>query len=325
MAEATAGPPPAPVRAGAAAMAGTAVGDAVGAPLEGAPPQALAAARAAVDRALARAPLPYTDDTQMALLLLEHVADAGGAVEPEGYVALLAERVEPWRGYGAGMQLLVARWRAGLPWREAATSVFPEGSFGNGAAMRVAPLGATCADDPARAAELARRQAEPTHAHPVGVDGAVAQARAAALAAARGRFGSDELAAVAETAASGELAAALADAAALATAALDDRAVGHAADRLGAEVTADRSVPLALWIAARAGDVAETVVAAAAAGGDTDTIAAMAAAVRAAAEAAAVGSGAAAVPARWLEAVEDGPALVARAEALAAAIRGEAA
>lgn len=327
-------------RAGTAALAGTAVGDAVGAPLEGGPPRSLAKARQQVERVLAHPPCPYTDDTQMALLLLEHVAAADGDVDQAAYVALLADRVEPWRGYGGGMQMLVTRWRAGSVWREAATSVFPDGSFGNGAAMRVAPLGAVRADDLEAVARLARRQAEPTHAHPVGVDGAVVQAGAAALAARRGRFGPDELQAVAGLAETDELATSLREAATLdgarvaepaepgaghAGGGLDEPTVRAAVDRLGAEVVAHRSVPLALWIAGHTPHVADAVVTAVAAGGDVDTIGAMCAAVRAAAEAGATGPAGGsdrheAVPAGWLDAVEDGPALAARAAELAAAI-----
>lgn len=341
-------------RAGTAALAGTAVGDAVGAPLEGGPPRPLAKARQQVERVLARPPCPYTDDTQMALLLLEHLAATGGDVDRAAYVALLAERVEPWRGYGGGMQMLVARWRAGSGWREAATSVFPDGSFGNGAAMRVAPVGAVRADDLDAVTRLARRQAEPTHAHPVGIDGAVVQAGAAALAAHRGRFGPGELEAVAELAETEELATSLREAAtfdgvAVAESAesapagagggLDDPTLPAVVDRLGAEVLAHRSVPLALWIAAHTSHVTDAVVMAVAAGGDVDTIGAMSAAVRAAAEAAAAdaadrsdtdggfgtngGSGGGeVVPADWVDAVEDGPVLVARAGELAAAIVG---
>ena len=64
-----------------------------------------------------------------------------------------------------------------------AASLFEgQGSFGNGAAMRVAPLGAYFADDLERVVEQARRSAEVTHAHPEGVAGAIGIAVAAAWA-----------------------------------------------------------------------------------------------------------------------------------------------
>jgi ADP-ribosylglycohydrolase len=70
-----------------------------------------------------------------------------------------------------------------MSWREAAASLFGgEGSFGNGGAMRVAPLGAYFADDLERVVEEARRSALVTHAHPEGQAGAIAIAVAAAVA-----------------------------------------------------------------------------------------------------------------------------------------------
>ena len=54
------------------------------------------------------------------------------------------------------------------------------GSWGNGAAMRVAPVGAFFADAPAEAARQAALSAAVTHAHPEAVAGAIAVAVAAA-------------------------------------------------------------------------------------------------------------------------------------------------
>lgn len=57
------------------------------------------------------------------------------------------------------------------------------GSFGNGGAMRVAPLGAFFSDDLEKAAEQAHLSAEVTHGHPEGQAGAIAVAVSAAQAA----------------------------------------------------------------------------------------------------------------------------------------------
>ena len=68
-------------------------------------------------------------------------------------------------------------------WRELAAAQFGgQGSFGNGAAMRVAPLGAYFASNLRRAASQARLSALVTHTHPEAVAGAIAVAIAAALA-----------------------------------------------------------------------------------------------------------------------------------------------
>ncbi len=82
------------------------------------------------------------------------------------------------------MHGLLVQFRSRKGWRTAARAFFGgSGSYGNGAAMRVAPLGAYFADDLTLAAEQAALSAEVTHTHPEGIAGAVAVAVAAARAA----------------------------------------------------------------------------------------------------------------------------------------------
>jgi ADP-ribosylglycohydrolase len=122
-------------------------------------------------------PWPYTDDAAMASAVHDELA-ASGSIDP----ASLADRFaaeyarEPWRGYGGGMHRLFERRGAGVDWEVAAHMLFEgSGSFGNGAAMRVAPLGAYFADaDDATLVAQARQSALPTHTHHEGVAGAVA-------------------------------------------------------------------------------------------------------------------------------------------------------
>jgi ADP-ribosylglycohydrolase len=57
-----------------------------------------------------------------------------------------------------------------------------QGSFGNGSAMRVAPLGAYLADDVQSIPEQAKLSAEATHCHPEAAAGAIAVALASAAA-----------------------------------------------------------------------------------------------------------------------------------------------
>lgn len=83
------------------------------------------------------------------------------------------------------MHDVLRRIGAGEPWQTVTTGMFGgQGSYGNGAAMRVAPLGAWYGADLDTAAEQARRSARVTHAHPEAEAGAVAVAVAAGLAAA---------------------------------------------------------------------------------------------------------------------------------------------
>jgi poly(ADP-ribose) glycohydrolase ARH3 len=71
----------------------------------------------------------------------------------------------------------------GAPWAHAAAGLFGgQGSFGNGAAMRVAPLGLVPGLGLPAVAARARRSAAITHAHPQAQDGAAVQAVAVALA-----------------------------------------------------------------------------------------------------------------------------------------------
>jgi poly(ADP-ribose) glycohydrolase ARH3 len=76
-----------------------------------------------------------------------------------------------------------AHWRNGVAVDTAAALLFGgRGSLGNGAAMRIAPVGVRFWSDPERLIEQARRSATVTHAHPLGIDGAVAQAVAVGAA-----------------------------------------------------------------------------------------------------------------------------------------------
>ncbi len=125
---------------------------------------------------------PYTDDTNMALSIVACL-EQFGAIDQDWLARDFARRYDPMRGYGPAMHRVLARIGYGADWREEAGSLFGgQGSFGNGAAMRVAPLGAYFADDLDAVMEHAARSAEVTHAHPEAVAGAIGVAVGAALA-----------------------------------------------------------------------------------------------------------------------------------------------
>ena len=135
-------------------------------------------------RATAKGPWPWTDDTAMALAIYE-VLDEHGRIDQDALTRRFAARykAQPWRGYGAGAHRLLSHLGVGLHWRTVSECVFPGGSFGNGSAMRIAPLSGYCAaDDYATVAEQARLSAEVTHAHPEGIAGGIAVAVAGAYA-----------------------------------------------------------------------------------------------------------------------------------------------
>ena len=126
----------------------------------------------------------YTDDTAMAIGLAQSIIKAKGIDQQNlGDTFSANFEREPWRGYASGpptiFSLVVNR---GISYTEAARVMFGgSGSLGNGAAMRIAPLGLFFhrADD---LYEKAALSAQVTHAHPVGMDGAAVQAWAVASA-----------------------------------------------------------------------------------------------------------------------------------------------
>jgi ADP-ribosylglycohydrolase len=157
---------------------GLSVGDAFGQCFFSAP------ARMIENRELPPGPWRWTDDTHMALSVVD-VLKSYGRIHQDALACLFAERFmqEPDRGYGAGAQKLLAMLYRGDYWKTAAPSLFGGGSYGNGAAMRAAPIGAFFSGDPERAAREAQLSAVITHAHPEGQAGAMAVAAATAIVA----------------------------------------------------------------------------------------------------------------------------------------------
>ena len=145
------------------------------------------ARRAALRLIATKRPWRWTDDTAMAISIVE-LLERHGTIDCDLLAASFARAFarEPERGYGAGAHALLSRVSAGAAWREEAAALFRgAGSYGNGAAMRAAPIGAFFAPDLERVRDEALRSAAPTHAHPDGAAGAVAVAIAAALATSR--------------------------------------------------------------------------------------------------------------------------------------------
>ncbi|MEV7923810.1 ADP-ribosylglycohydrolase family protein [Kitasatospora sp. NPDC088779] len=305
-------PPPRPTRPTLDSLQGLALGDAFGDrwfswPLDEAP-AALAARR------LRPAPWYWTDDTAMALVLVRHLA-SWGEVRQDALAGEFAEEYarEYGRKYGPSMHRVLREIGAGGDWRAITSRQFEgQGSYGNGAAMRVAPLGAWFADDLDAVARQAELQALTTHFHPEAVAGAVAVALATALAVrSRGQnpHGRAELLAeVAGRLPDGEVRSGLRIAARLP----GHTSVRQAANVLGSGfmISAPDTVPFALWSAAGHLDSLPEVIWHTLEGwGDMDTTCAIAAG------AVAARTGLAEVPTAWLAAREDLPEWVAEASA----------
>ncbi|APR83538.1 N-formylglutamate deformylase [Minicystis rosea] len=255
-------------------------------------------------RALPPAPWRYTDDTVMALGIVE-VLDRFGAIDQDALARVFARRygADRHRGYGGAAHEILQNILTEIPWQFTAKAVFGgTGSMGNGGAMRVAPLGAYFADDLDEVARQAAASAEVTHAHPDGQAGAVAVAIAAAVAFRMGtgrepRSGEALLRAACERTPEGTTKIALTKALAIP---LDDDPQSVAGTLgSGYRVLSWDTVPFALWCAARHLDDYEAALWATVSGlGDRDTTCAMAGGV------VALSAGRASIPAAWIDARE---------------------
>lgn len=134
-------------------------------------------------RELPAGPWQWTDDTEMACSVVA-VLGAHQRLDQDALARSFAEHHDFDRGYGPAVNRLLRLVREGQDWRELSAGLFNgQGSWGNGAAMRIAPLGAWYADDPEQATHQAEISAYPTHQHREAVVGAMAVAAAAALVA----------------------------------------------------------------------------------------------------------------------------------------------
>lgn len=160
-------------------LEGLSVGDSLGGFLEGS--NRAKTSVIVVKRQPPRGEWHYTDDTNMALSIYENLRQHG-KIEQDALAQSFAKHYNPMRGYGAGAGMLLRNIKKGENWRVLAPMLFGGGSYGNGGAMRVAPVGAYFADNIDVAVENAKLSAEITHAHPEGIAGAIAVAVAATVA-----------------------------------------------------------------------------------------------------------------------------------------------
>ncbi|MGY4103970.1 ADP-ribosylglycohydrolase family protein, partial [Nocardia sp. R16R-3T] len=224
-------------------------------------------------------PWGWTDDTEMACSVVTELSSRG-EIDQDRLATAFARRFDPGRDYGFATVATLRRVRDGVHWRTAAAAAFgDEGSCGNGAAMRVAPLGAFYADDPEKAVAEAVRSAQVTHLHPEGVTGAVAVALAAAHAAQARLNGTrptptEFITSVLERLDHGDTTRLIRHARTLLAA-----PAAEAAKELGngSLVTAQNTVPFTIWVAATyLHDYPAAVTTCIAADGDIDTTSAIA-------------------------------------------------
>ena len=256
--------------------------------------------------------LIYTDDTHMTIGVAESLLENKG-FDGEHMAQTFIENyeAEPWRGYGPGPPRIFMMINSGEPWYSAADKLYRGGSFGNGSAMRVAPVGLLYSHDLERLREIAYQSSSITHSHELGREGAALQACAVALALnipsgeeisredfllklqdfVQNQLYKEKLASV------GEL--------------LGEQDRTRVVAVLGNSIEAPRSVPTAIYCFLRQPkSYKDCVIYAISLGGDTDTIASMAGAISDAY------LGIEAIPGEWRAKVESRDYIEALAEKL---------
>jgi poly(ADP-ribose) glycohydrolase ARH3 len=288
------------------ALVGTMVGESLGFAVDGWDPGPLHHRFPSPDSIRQCEPGRYGAATEMMIATAESLL-----AHPDFDAADMAERLAAEatdaRGYGPGTESAIARLRAGVPWFDAAAGRAGRACFGNGAAVRMAPLGALYYDDLDRLRWVAEEAAAITHSHALACEGAVLQATAVAVAAsARGKDVSGEsfLLAIGRETHMREFRKRYEIAASLLA---RESPWKRIADRLGNAQTALGSVVTAAYCFARSpASFEETVTYAVYLAGNTAAIAAMAGAISGA------HLGIDAIPKRWTERLEHGRVTIER-------------
>jgi poly(ADP-ribose) glycohydrolase ARH3 len=277
---------------------GTFVGDAMGREVEGWSPEQISACYGILNRIGQGI---YSDDTEMMIGIMEAL-QAEPCFDPAIAARQFLTNFHPLRNYGGRIYGIMSQLQQGVSWDEVGTD-----SWGNGGAMRIAPIGFFFYDDADLLRENVRLCTRITHRHPQAQAGALAQAWAVGMATKKGMEGEvidrgaflEQIAAeVAEV--DGAMAAEIRRIDGLAAGGDLEQRIKLIARTFPRDVSALGAVPAALASFLISEDFTSAVVTAVNCGGDTDTIGAMAGAI------AGAYYGYAAIPAQWCEPLENG-------------------
>jgi len=160
---------------------GTVIGDALGMKFDGCSNESIAPLE--LGSLLIQISGLYTGDTQLNISVFEEMVE-NGEIDQISLGTRIMNRYSPWRKYGGGMFIVIERWRDGESFSKAAESLyFGSGSYGDGAAVRAAPI--SCffkLNEIDILFEQVILSSRLTHTHKIGIDGALLQAYAALLA-----------------------------------------------------------------------------------------------------------------------------------------------
>ncbi|MDM8544832.1 ADP-ribosylglycohydrolase family protein [Desulfococcaceae bacterium HSG9] len=300
-------------------LLGALLGDVIGAVVEAESPGYIRNAYGSVEDILAETEIPealgnppwrvgrYTDDTQMMISVAEWLIE-DESLSSRDLLQRFSQACDPSRRYGPGTEAILRKFPANEEqWQSLSRMSFPQGSYGNGSAMRVAPVGLCFHRDFDGLASASAASSRPTHCHPLAYQGALLQSSAVAAAVRMEKIDENLFLRALRIG----LARHAADKGQDTTVfweALDvvedgirtGTAIDEMARRLGTGTAALKSVPMALFcFLANSDSYADTIQAAVFAGGDTDTIAAMAGAI------AGAHLGEQAIPSHWLAEVRE--------------------
>ncbi|MCK4475344.1 MAG: ADP-ribosylglycohydrolase family protein [Methanophagales archaeon] len=278
------------------ALIGSAVGDALGAPVEGYSMKKVSSVYGEDWKMISGR---YTDDTEMMIGVAESLIENKG-FNGNDMAMRFIQNYDPRRGYGPGSKEALRRIGEGESWEEASKKLFDgKGSYGNGAAMRIAPVGIFYYDDADKLREIAYKSSHITHSNELGKEGAALQAFSIALAVQRRVKKEDMLLELKEFVKSEIYKEKLRKMEVL----LEKEAeVGkkEVISELGNGEETFNSVPTAIHSFLRFNNFKDSVVYAVSLGGDTDTIGAMTGAISGAYY------GEEAIPKEWVERLEGG-------------------
>ena len=149
-------------------LVGLALGDALCAPYEGGILERFVWGLIGKTR---KGKIRFTDDTQMSLDLCHSLLQRG-ELDQDHLAISFAQGYRYSRGYGPSAAKILKNIRAGKDWRDLNTMMFPQGSYGNGAAMRSPVLALFYIGEISKLLEAVQKSAVITHAHPQAVEGA---------------------------------------------------------------------------------------------------------------------------------------------------------
>ncbi len=113
----------------------------------------------------------YTDDTQMSLDVAKSLCENNG-VNQDHLARTFASSYRWSRGYGIGAARMLKKIKKGSNWQEVNCSIYPEGSFGNGAAMRAPITALYFFGNDVEILHAVKKVSVITHAHPLAIEGA---------------------------------------------------------------------------------------------------------------------------------------------------------